>query len=61
MKRIRFVALFLLIIAIIGCKKDYHQLAIEFERALPDTMVVLSEQINEIDHFVFYKNNSNTE
>lgn len=61
MKRIRFVALFLLIIAIIGCKKDYHQLAIEFERALPDTMVVLSEQINEIDHFVFYKNKSNTE
>lgn len=60
MKRIRFVALFLLIIAFIGCKKDYHQLAIEFERALPDTMVVLSEQINEIDHFVFYKNKSNT-
>ncbi|EFB36339.1 MULTISPECIES: hypothetical protein [Prevotellaceae] len=44
-----------------ACKKDYQKLATEFERALPDTVEVLAEQINEIDHFVYYKNKNNTE
>ncbi len=56
-------SIFLLFVGglIISCKKDYQTLAIEFERNLPDTMEVLIEQINEIDHFVYYKNKSNTE
>lgn len=48
------------IMAFCSCKKDYQKLAIEFERALPDTMQVLTEQINEIDHFIYYKNKANT-
>lgn len=44
-----------------SCKKDYYKLATEFERALPDTLVVLTEQINELDHHIYYKNKGNTE
>ena len=49
------------VLALGACKKDYQKLATEFERALPDTVEVLAEQINEIDRFVYYKNKSNTE
>ena len=49
------------VLALGACKKDCQKLATEFERALPDTVEVLAEQINEIDHFVYYKNKSNTE
>lgn len=49
------------IMALSSCKKDYQKLATEFERALPDSMEVLTEQINEVDHFIYYKNKNNTE
>lgn len=49
------------VLALSSCKKDYQKLATEFERALPDTLEVLTEQINEVDHFIYYKNKSNTE
>ena len=49
------------VLALSSCKKDYQKLATEFERALPDTLEVLTEQINEVDHYIYYKNKSNTE
>ena len=49
------------IVALGSCKKDYQKLATEFERALPDTLEVLTEQINEVDHCIYFKNKSNTE
>ena len=48
-------------LALGSCKKDYQKLATEFERALPDTLEVLTEQINEVDHYIYFKNKSNTE
>ena len=36
------------IVAVCSCKKDYQKLATEFERQLPDTIVVVKEQINDI-------------
>lgn len=52
--------LFACLTLLCSCKKDYNKLATEFERQLPDTCVVLYEQINDIDHVVYYKNKSNT-
>ena len=49
------------IVALGSCKKDYQKLATEFERALPDTLEVLTEQINEVDHYIYFKNKSNTD
>lgn len=49
------------VLALSSCKKDYQKLATEFERALPDTLEVLTEQINEVDHYIYFKNKSNTE
>lgn len=46
---------------IVSCNRDYQKLATEFERALPNSMEVLTEQINDVDHFVFFKNRGNTE
>ena len=37
-----------------ACTKDYQKLAIEFERDLPDSVQVLVEQINNIDHLIYY-------
>lgn len=48
------------IVSLCACKKDYRKLATEFERRLPDTCVVVKEQINDIDHVVYYKDKSNT-
>lgn len=42
------------IMALGSCKKDYQKLATEFERALPDTVQVVLEQINEIDQLVYF-------
>lgn len=42
------------ILALGSCKKDYQKLATEFERALPDTAQVVLEQINDIDHLVYF-------
>lgn len=42
------------IMALGACKKDYQKLATEFERALPDTVQVVLEQINEIDQLVYF-------
>ncbi len=63
MKRKAFILMALMGAAVmmVSCKKDYQKLAIEFERALPDSVEVLIEQINEVDHFVYYKNKSNSE
>lgn len=36
------------IVAVCSCKKDYQKLATEFERQLPDTIVVVKVQINDI-------------
>ena len=49
------------VLALSSCKKDYQKLATEFERALPDTLEVLTEQINEVDHYIYYKSKNNTE
>lgn len=49
------------IMALGSCKKDYQKLATEFERALPDSIEVLTEQINEVDHLIYFKNKNNTE
>ena len=48
------------VLTLSSCKKDYQKLATEFERALPDSMEVLTEQINEVDHFIYYKSKNNT-
>lgn len=55
------VIIFGVVFLMFSCRKDYQKLAIEFERSLPDTMEILKEQINDIDHFVYYKNRNNTE
>lgn len=47
------------IVAVCSCKKDYQKLGTEFERQLPDTIVVVKEQINDIDHHVYFKDKNN--
>jgi len=54
MKEVKLMFLSLLMLSLGACKKDYQRLATEFERALPDTVQVVLEQINDIDHYVFF-------
>lgn len=40
--------------------KEYKKMALEFERSLPSSMDFLIEQINDIDHYVYYKKSDNS-
>lgn len=53
MKTTKLIFACLVIMSFGACKKDYQKLATEYERALPDTVKVVLEQINDIYHNVF--------
>lgn len=52
--------LFACLTLVCSCKKDYNKLATEFERQLPESCEVVYEQINDVDHYVYYKDKSDT-
>lgn len=41
------------ILSLCSCKKDYQKLATEYERSLPDTVQVVMEQVDDVDHLVY--------
>lgn len=44
-----------------SAKKDYHKIALEFERSLPSSMEYIAEQISDLDHYVYYKKSDNSQ